>query len=123
MPKKCILIIDDNPNIIKLLSYMLKSKGYDTNSASNGNEALESINKNKPSLIFLDLMMPELDGFTFAQILYERKSDIPIIVLTSKEVTQEEYDYLNNIGINKCLNKEKINHELIIELAKEYMEY
>lgn len=120
MPTKRVLIVDDNPNIIKLLSYFLKGTGYSIDSALNGKEALENINKKKPGLIFLDLMMPELDGFSVAKTLYEQKSNIPTIVLTSKEVTQEEDNYLKNIGIIKCLNKENMNQKIILDLVKKY---
>lgn len=120
MTTKRILIVDDNPNIIKLLSYFLKGTEYSIDSALNGKEALENINKKKPSLIFLDLLMPELDGFSFAQRLHEQKLNIPTIVLTSKEVTQEEDSYLKDIGIIKCLNKEKMNQKVILDLVKKY---
>lgn len=117
---KNILIVDDNPNMVKLMSYFLKDKNYTIDSASNGKEALDKINKNKPNFIFLDLMMPELDGFSVAHTLNENNINIPTVVLTSKEVTKEENDYLLRLGIKKCLNKERINPQLILNLIKEF---
>lgn len=117
---KNILLVDDNPNMIKLMSYFLRDKGFDVDSALNGKEALGKIKIKKPSLIFLDLMMPELDGFSVAHSLHEQNLNVPTVVLTSKEVTKEEGDCLTSLGIKKWLNKENLNQQLILNLIKEF---
>lgn len=85
MDKK-ILIVDDEKDIVKLLDYNLKKEGYQTISAYNGNEALEKTYSQKPDLIILDLMLPDLDGFEVCKILktQQQTSFIPIIILTAK---------------------------------------
>lgn len=118
---KNILLVDDNPNMIKLISYFLKNNNLNIYSASNGKEALEKIKDIHMDFIFLDLMMPELDGFSVAHALKENHIKTPTVVLTSKEVTSEEHNYLTNLGIKRCLNKEKINQELISNLIKEFV--
>ena len=82
MAKK-ILIVDDEPLIVKGLKFSLEQEGYDTDAAYDGNEALEKINENKYDLILLDLMLPGVDGMTVCQQVRE-KSNVPIIMLTAK---------------------------------------
>ena len=118
---KTILVVDDNPNMIKLISYFLREKRLNINSASNGKEALEIIDKEKVDFIFLDLMMPELDGFSVAHSLHENKKNITTVVLTSKEVTKEENNYLINLGVKKYINKEKITQQLIQDTINQYI--
>jgi DNA-binding response OmpR family regulator len=82
MAKK-ILIVDDEPLIVKGLKFSLEQEGYETDAAYDGNEALEKINENKYDLILLDLMLPGVDGMTVCQQVRE-KSNVPIIMLTAK---------------------------------------
>ncbi len=82
MAKK-ILIVDDEPLIVKGLKFSLEQEGYETDAAYDGNEALEKINENKYDLILLDLMLPGVDGMTVCQQVRE-KSNVPIIMITAK---------------------------------------
>ncbi len=86
MKKEKILIIDDEKDIIKLISYNLEKEGYRIISALDGERGLEIIFKEKPDLIILDLMLPGLDGLELCKILKrnEETSSIPIIMLTAK---------------------------------------
>ncbi len=85
MPYK-ILVVDDEKHIVKIVEFNLKKKGYDVFIANNGLEALEQVEKNKPDLILLDVMMPEMDGLEVCKRLKndDRYKDIPIIMLTAK---------------------------------------
>ncbi|HBH12058.1 MAG: Phosphate regulon transcriptional regulatory protein PhoB (SphR) [Clostridiales bacterium 38_11] len=78
-----ILIVDDEPLLVKGLKYSLEQDGYVTDSASDGHEALEKYENQKYDLIILDLMLPEIDGLEVCQRIRE-KSDTPIIMLTAK---------------------------------------
>ncbi len=82
MPKK-ILIVDDNPQLRTLLRDYLNQEGFETLSASNGQEALFLARQQKPDVVILDLMMPEMDGYTFLR-QYSREADTPVIILTAK---------------------------------------
>jgi DNA-binding response OmpR family regulator len=82
MTKK-ILVVDDNKEMRKLLSSYLTQEGFSVVSAVNGKEALFIARDEKPDLIILDLMMPEMGGYEFMSI-YTREADTPIIVLTAK---------------------------------------
>ncbi len=79
-----ILIVEDDEDIRALLAYNLKKEGYTTIEAENGKVALDYIEKEYPSLILLDLMMPVLDGLSLCKILNQRNISLPLIMLTAK---------------------------------------
>ena len=85
MPKK-ILAVDDEKHIVRLVQINLEKAGYTVSIASNGREALESVAANRPDLIVMDVMMPEMDGFAALQKLKDNPStqNIPVIMLTAK---------------------------------------
>jgi len=85
MAKK-ILVVDDEPEVVKILQITLEHAGYQVTTAKNGTQALECVAADKPDLILLDQMMPEMDGLEVTRRL---KSDdatdkIPIVILTAK---------------------------------------
>ncbi|NOY74233.1 MAG: response regulator [Kiritimatiellaeota bacterium] len=86
MPKKRILVVDDEEDIVELVRYNLSKEGFDVVCASNGTECLERVERHSPDLIVLDLMMPGMGGLEVCRHLkanYETAS-IPIIMLTAK---------------------------------------
>ena len=80
---KRILLVDDEPLILKGLKYTLEQEGYETESAMDGEEALAMFASGGFDLILLDVMLPKLDGIAVCQRIRER-SDVPIIMLTAK---------------------------------------
>lgn len=80
-----ILVVDDDPDILEALSEILEAEGFEIRRARNGKEALERLEPDPPQLILLDLMMPVMDGWEFAQRMRQRPalSSIPIIVLSA----------------------------------------
>jgi threonine synthase len=89
-----VAIIEDEPDAARLLRRILQAHGqYQIFEASNGREGLELIRRERPDLILLDLMMPEMDGFTLLEILKKEEEDlrkVPIIVVTAKELSPAE---------------------------------
>jgi len=83
MPKK-VLVVDDEPHIVKYLTAFLQDSGYETCSAGDGVEALEVLRKESPDLITLDLQMPNDTGTRFYRNLTKEKKfkDIPVIVIS-----------------------------------------
>ncbi|MEG2622757.1 MAG: response regulator, partial [Clostridia bacterium] len=80
---KRILIVDDEPMIVKGLKYSLEQDGYETESASDGEDAVNKFFSGKFDLVLLDVMLPGMGGIEVCQRLRE-KSDVPIIMLTAK---------------------------------------
>jgi DNA-binding response OmpR family regulator len=81
--QELILVVDDEPKIVKLTSDYLEKDGFRVISANDGRTALEAARREKPDLIILDLMLPDLDGWEVCQTL-RRESGIPIILLTAR---------------------------------------
>jgi DNA-binding response OmpR family regulator len=82
---KKILVVDDDAELVELVSFNLKQAGYTIGTASNGVEAIKKARTLEPDLIVLDVMMPELDGFAVCEILKRDKTtaSIPIMMLTA----------------------------------------
>lgn len=81
-----VLVVDDDPDILEALSEILEAEGFEVRRARNGKEALERLNPDPPDLILLDLMMPVMDGWEFAQRMRQIEgpaSRVPLIVLSA----------------------------------------
>ena len=87
-----ILVVDDEPANRNTLRHMLEKEGFGVAEAENGRVALEHVTRSRPSLIVLDLMMPEMDGFEFVARLRGREEwrGIPVVVVTAKDITRED---------------------------------
>jgi DNA-binding response OmpR family regulator len=85
MPPAKILAIDDESDLTELIAYHLGRDGYEVETAANGWEAIDRVTKNRPDLILLDLMLPDLDGFGFCEILRRNPATatIPIIIISA----------------------------------------
>jgi PAS domain S-box-containing protein len=101
-----VLVVEDDVTMRAMICKMLESQGWKTCEAANGVEALQKIEENRPDLILLDLMMPEMDGFEFASTLrrHDAWRNIPVIVLTAKELTAEDRLRLNGY-VQKVIQK------------------
>jgi DNA-binding response OmpR family regulator len=83
---KKVLVVDDEPHVIRSLTFVLTKEGYDVSSASNGEDALAKIRALRPNLVFLDVMMPKKNGYEVCKELKKDPglSDIHVIMLTAK---------------------------------------
>jgi phosphate regulon transcriptional regulator PhoB len=86
MTKKQIIVVDDEKDIVELVSFNLAQEGFSVLKAFNGRSAIEMIKAGKPDLIILDLMMPEMNGMEVCRVVRGNieMSDIPVIMLTAK---------------------------------------
>ena len=84
-----ILIVDDDKNVRRFLSLVLSSAGYKTFGANSTKEALHTMEKQGIDLIILDIMLPGMDGYAFAELLRECNNDIPILMLSAKHLPQD----------------------------------
>jgi len=84
MTKK-ILVVDDEPDILKIVTFRLEKTGYEVKTASNGREAFDLMQKEKPDLLLLDLRLPVMSGYEVCKQMKsdENLKDVPIILLTA----------------------------------------
>ena len=110
-----VLVVEDDPASRDLLKTILERENWRVATAENGTAALETLQEHDFELILLDLMMPEMDGFEFARILRENEKwrAIPVIVVTAKDMTDEDRKRLNG-NIQGVLAKSGLNREALI---------
>lgn len=94
---KQLLLIDDDPNLILLVKDYLEFRGYEVITAENGREALDILEQQVPDMIICDVMMPEMDGYTFVEHVRQdpRTSWIPVLFLSAKGQSQDRVKGLN----------------------------
>ena len=111
-----ILIVDDEPDIIEFLTYNLEREGYDIVSAPDGRQGLEAAQREKPDLIILDIMMPEMDGFEVIRRVKANPGwkDIPIVVVTAKDLTDSECGFLNQ-SVDRIIQKAGLAGESLMK--------
>jgi two-component system, chemotaxis family, chemotaxis protein CheY len=95
-------VVEDDPTIRDLVAEALRDEGYPVVTASNGAEAVEVVEHERPSLVLLDMRMPVLDGWGFAQVMRERGVRLPIVVMTAAEHAQY---WCDEVGGDACLPK------------------
>ncbi len=111
---KTILVVDDEPNIVEVLTMNLELEGYQVSCASNGYEALQRLTEDLPDLIILDVMMPEMDGFETLKEIRET-STVPVIMLTVKGEETDKVKGLN-LGADDYITKPFSPRELVSRL-------
>jgi CheY-like chemotaxis protein len=91
-----VLVVDDEPDDLQVMTEVLQSAGYTTLAAAGGQEALRILEELRPDAVLLDLLMPEVDGFEVLQRLKgnEELRDLPVFVLTAKKLTELEVETL-----------------------------
>jgi len=101
-----VLVVDDDAGLRQLLRRMLEPEGYTVVEAENGRVALDRLDDVRPSVILLDLMMPEMDGFEFVAEFrrHEAWRAIPVVVVTAKDLSQDDRERLNG-HVQKILQK------------------
>ena len=116
-----ILAIDDNEDILKLLTTVLTSKGHDFTQASNGKDGIKLIEEQNFDVILLDLAMPEFSGINVIESLKKsnRIKDQKIILFTASSATDKEIDVLLQYdGIKSCIRK-PVDIDILINKVEE----
>lgn len=101
-----ILVVDDNPDNLEIISTRLRYRGYDVVTAERGDQAIEQVHEHRPDLMLLDIMMPDLDGYEVARLI-RADADIPylpIIVVTARDSTEDKVTGLD-AGADDYLTK------------------
>ncbi|HEX2992878.1 MAG TPA: response regulator [Anaerolineales bacterium] len=102
-----LLIVEDDPDILKLLQTTLTFKGYRVVTARNGREGLDLVRADRPAIVIADIMMPKLDGFGLVHRLRldPQTCDIPVVFITATYVAPEDKEFALNIGATRFLQK------------------
>ncbi|MDT8369244.1 MAG: response regulator [Longimicrobiales bacterium] len=115
-----VLIVEDDPDTRSIIRRTLEGVGCTVTEAENGRIGLERVHQDRPSLILLDLIMPEVDGFGFLEELQRRPEvrEIPVVVITAKDLTDEDRARLNG-GVERILAKgTDLRQEILLGLRK-----
>ena len=84
-----VLVVDDEPNIVDVISMALRFEGFQVESAATGADAIAAVAARRPQLLVLDVMLPDIDGFEVARRLATARTDVPIIFLTARDSTED----------------------------------
>ncbi|MFA6079176.1 MAG: response regulator [Candidatus Omnitrophota bacterium] len=119
---KKVLVVDDEQDVLKVVSFRLKKAGYDVATAANGRIALDMVAVNKPDLMLLDIQMPVLDGFEVCKAIKgdEDLKNIPIILLTAKS-SSIIIDMVNDLKADDYMVK-PFNPEELLDKVRKYLE-
>ena len=97
--ERLVLVVDDDPDILQTLGLCLSSEGYRVLMAANGKEALDILDREHPSVILLDLMMPVMDGWQFvAELDHRGRRDVPLLILSADRSVQGHAQQLRASG-------------------------
>lgn len=113
--KKKILIVEDEKNIVDILSFNLGREGYDTLEAYDGEMGLKLALEENPDLILLDLMLPKMDGFDVCRAVREKNRSTPIIMLTAREEESDKVFGLE-LGADDYITKPFSMRELLARI-------
>lgn len=110
-----ILVVDDEPDIVRFVVKTMESRGHDVTKAVNGKLAIEQVAKDRPDVIILDLNLPEMDGFEVCRRLKgdPATSDIPIVMMSAAYVTIEDARHGAETGADEYVVKPFLSEVLV----------
>jgi two-component system OmpR family response regulator len=97
-PDHRVLVVDDEPNIVEVVTMALRFQGFDVETAATGREALAAVTSFRPHLMVLDVMLPDMEGFEVASRLGAQRAGVPIIFLTARDGTEDKVRGLTGGG-------------------------
>jgi two-component system OmpR family response regulator len=110
-----VLVVDDEPNILDVVTMALRFQGFVVETAATGAEALASVRDFRPDLIVLDVMLPDMEGFDVAQRLGAQRARVPIVFLTARDATDDKVRGLT-LGGDDYMTKPFSLEELIARI-------
>jgi two-component system response regulator VicR len=118
---KCTIVyIDDEPEALELIHYILRDKNFELITASEGREGLELVSKHKPHLVLLDLMMPDMDGWAVYQQMKidDELKHIPVIIVTAKSQSIDKVLGLHVAKVDDYITKPFSSQKLLASINK-----
>jgi DNA-binding response OmpR family regulator len=122
MTQRRILVVDDEPFICRSLTFVLRKADYEVFEARNGEEAIAAIRQHRPDLVFLDVMMPKLNGFQVTEeIRKDRALDAVKIILLTAKGQESDREVGKTAGANDYITK-PFSPTRILERAKQLLD-
>ncbi len=115
-----ILVVDDEPDTVELLRSILKSSGYEVETASNGKECLDKVNDKKIDLVLLDIMMPDMSGWDVFGKIRKKKKKVKVAFVSIIEVSPERKSALMEQGLSDYIMK-PFTKDTILERVKKIL--
>jgi DNA-binding response OmpR family regulator len=107
-----ILLVDDDPDFVQPVEFWLKSKGYTVVVAPEGKSAIKSIKKGRPNIVFLDLVMPQMDGIETLRNIRKFDKELPVIIVTAAYADEKKFIEAKKLGISGFFPKKSDFAEL-----------
>src|SRR5690606_26880111 len=85
-----LLVVEDDPNILELLSASLRFAGFEVTTARTGSEGVTTALRSNPDLVVLDVMLPDLDGFEVIKLMRAEGARVPVVFLTARDTTEDK---------------------------------
>ena len=118
--KAKILLIDDDPDLVRATSSVLESKGYQVVAAEDGDVGLEKAAAERPDLILLDVIMPRMDGFEFLRRIRLRSQHLPVVMLTTR-ASSTDRKRATELGADAYLVKSEFDEGALVDVVKRYL--
>lgn len=111
---KTVLLIEDEPNIIEAIRFLLKREGWRVETISDGTTAVQEVRQRRPDLVILDVMLPGKSGYDILRELRQEFSadDLPVLMLTARGQSKDR-DTAKQAGVNRFMTKPFSNSEMI----------
>ena len=121
-PTNRVLVVDDEPDTVNLITQLLEDEGYQIKGAYSGEEAFHALEDEVPDIILLDLLMPQVDGFDVIQRIKTNPdwSDIPIVVVTAKDLTDADWEFLRQ-RVDKIIRKTGLDRETLVREVQDLL--
>jgi PAS domain S-box-containing protein len=119
-----ILVIDDDPTVIREVRLILRGESYDLEIAANGRDGLKKMQERPPDLILLDLKMPEMDGFAFVEEITKKDCfrNIPLLLLTAMDISPDQQNRLKQANVRDVILKGQIDRDFFLNKIKAALE-
>ncbi len=123
VPPKKILVVDDDPLIVRMYERKLIKEGFAVHLAANGEEGIKALEKEIPDLILLDVLMPKMNGWEALKKIKEnpKTKNIPVITLTSLGDRKEDIQRFKDLGVKEYLIKSDVDLKTLVETIKKYI--